>query len=71
MARKDKFDDAPNVKSYYALWGKHEFDTDVQRDILLHFLADKKLDDEFMKYLDHHFPENRDGVRCRRRTKAR
>jgi len=59
----DKFDDAPNIDSYYALWGKHEFDMDAQRNILLWFLADTKLDKKFMAYINYYFPQDEDGVR--------
>jgi hypothetical protein len=66
----DEFDDVPNIESYFALWGKHEFDIESQRNILLHFVTDRKLDAGFMKYLDYHFPENKDdGVRYRRGEK--
>lgn len=64
---KDKFDSPPDIKSYYALWGKHEFDLDFQRNLLLHFIADNSLDGDFIKYLDYHFPEGLDGVRTSRK----
>ena len=47
----------------YALWGKHEFDIEEQRNILLWFLKDNELDKKFMKYLDYWFPENEEGIR--------
>ena len=64
---KDKFDIEPNINSYYALWGKHEFDLSLQRMILLHFLADNNLDGKFMEYLDYWFPEDDDGYRVERK----
>jgi hypothetical protein len=67
MSKPAKFNgdssDAPSIQAYYHLWGKHEFDMDNQRNILLWFLNDKGLDKEFMEYLNYWFPEDEDGVR--------
>jgi hypothetical protein len=65
-----KFDgdcsDAPNIQSYYQLWGKHEFGIEEQRNLLLWFIAEKNLDADFVTFLNHWFPEDQDGVRTPR-----
>ena len=53
----------PDASPYYHLWSGHWIGKEGQRNILLNFLDEKGLNDEFIKYLDEHFPENEDGYR--------
>lgn len=65
-----KFNDAPSIQSYFQVSSK-DFDIDSQRNILLWFINDKGLDDQFLKYLNHHFPENvTDSMEGRRVSRA-
>ena len=54
---------APNSPPYFELVGRHEFDQEEQRNILLNFLRDLLLERAFMEYLDKHFPKNEDDLR--------
>lgn len=53
----------PDAPSYYYLWADHWADAIEQRNILLNFIVEKGLDEEFIKYINQHFPENEDGNR--------
>lgn len=67
-AEKDKFDEPPNEPFYYDLRQASGRCMEWQRDILLHFVNDKGLKHDFVKYLDEHFPVGDDGVRERKET---
>ncbi len=53
----------PDSPPYYHLWAGHWVDKEEQRNILLNFLDERGLNEEFIKYLDEHFPDNEDGCR--------
>lgn len=55
--------DSPDTPPYFHLITGHWADIDQQRNILLHFIHEKGLNEEFIKYLDKHFPEDEDGYR--------
>lgn len=62
---KDKFDEPPDDPAYYEIRSIDNNSTEYQRDALLHFITDKGLTPDLVKYLDEHFPEV-DGRRDRK-----
>lgn len=46
----------PDTQPYFALTARNRFDIDLQRNILLNFVDGMCLNEEFMKFLDSHFP---------------
>lgn len=57
-----KVTEPPNSPPYYDLWA-NKFDFEIARNILLNFIHEKGLDEEFIVYLEQHFPEDEDGRR--------
>ena len=54
----------PNdCEAFYELWRHINWGKRCQRNILLHFIHNKKLDSEFIKFLDDNFPKDEDGYR--------
>lgn len=64
----DKFSDAPSSKPYFELSGS-KFEMQYQRNVLLHFIHEKGLDEQFIAYLDFLAPEDEYEVRTIKRTR--
>ncbi len=58
MTWNEQYLEAPDTPPRFHLRGGHRFDLECQRNILLHFIRLKGLDDECVKFIEENFPDD-------------